>query len=239
MESICFVAASHKENILNDHLLKSPCLKRHRLILAKNYKNVSMAYKKAMKHVTEDIICLVHHDVRYPLNWDEKLLDIIKDIEKTDKEWGCLGLAGTSWEAKQVFKGNIRMFGKKWMKGDMNNFNHKKSFDTIETLDELCIIMRREVANKIKWDKKLDFHYYGPCISLQCKLMGLNNYVINNYAHHASDTNSDAYFNGSNWIDKNFQRLGIYMSKKYPFTWCGTCSIVNQHLNLPFKDYIK
>jgi len=203
-----FITASHKPEILEANLLKSKIFKKYKLIVQKNYSNVPKAYNEAEGG---DITVYVHHDVFLPDDFEDNLLSSIAEIEKKDKNWGVLGVAGVELKERRVIYGNIDDRGVQW--GDPKELPHE-----VDTLDELILI----VKNKFVFDEKLGNHFYGADICLQAKELGMKSYAINAYLHHNS-----GLLRGERPDD--FWEARDYMKEKYKHILpiATTCTIIN------------
>lgn len=164
------VCASNNEELLKKHLLSSPDINNHEIIIDRKAKNVPKSYNRAMKKATQDIVIFVHHDVSLPEGFFSQLTESIQNL--TD-DWGCLGVAGCLGSAR---------FG--YLMNRNNVWGSKASVPhEVDTLDELILIVKRD---SIIFDENIPstHHMFGPDTCLQFKSNGKKNYSILAYCTH-------------------------------------------------------
>lgn len=211
---IDFVCATNNSIVLEKNLKRSVLFKQKHLILQEGYSNVPKAYNKAMKETKGKIICFLHQDVFLPNDWENNLLLSLKKLEKIDKDWGVLGVAGVipnNYNGKQ-YVGHLLDRGSEW--GSYAGLPMK-----VQTLDELLLIIKND--NSLKFDENIPTnHLYGADICMQAQAIGKNCYSINAYCHHNSATQT---------LPENFHPAAEYFYKKWSsslpiFTTCVTFS---------------
>jgi hypothetical protein len=173
-----FVTASHNAEVLKQNLERSKIFSTNRLIVQRDYTNVSKAYNEAqLKGVKgKDVAVYVHHDVFLPPGFETMMNHFLTEASKLDPDWGVIGCAGVKLENydKKIY-GHILDRGKEW--GTSSNLPHE-----VDTLDELLLITRGDFL----FDENLEQDFYGADICMQAKLQGRKNYAINAYCHHNS-----------------------------------------------------
>lgn len=208
-----FVTASHKEEVLAKNLLQSKGIMNQSLQVMRDYNNISLAYNHAKPPVYKDhIVVYVHHDVFMPSTFLGNLNAALKKMERIDRNWGVLGVAGVSLVNNQkVFRGYLRDRGK--IIGSREGLPAE-----VDTLDELLLITRGDFV----FDENIPgTHFYGADICMQAKLQGRRNYVISAYVEH----NSSLAF-GTRPAD--FEPCKEYFRNKYidHLPIATTCTIV-------------
>lgn len=196
---IDFVCATNNETVLKNNLKKSILFKQKHFILQKGYTNVPKAYNEAMKGSKEKIICFLHQDVFLPNDWENNFLLSLKKLEKIDKDWGVIGVAGVILKDKErKYLGYLLDRGSEW--GTPTNLPSK-----VQTLDELLLIIKND--NSLKFDENIPTnHLYGADICMQSQTMNKNCYAINAYCHHNSSTHS---------LPESFEPAAKYFHKKW------------------------
>jgi hypothetical protein len=207
-----FITASHKSQVLLKNLAQSVIFREYPLKIQRNFSNVMKAYNQVGIH--DGIKIYVHHDVLLPHNFKKDLTIAIKEIEKTDKNWGVLGVAGSVCpNGQQYFYGNLSDRGKQWG-------NPGQLPTEVQTLDELILIVKDK---RLRFDEKIPSnHLYGVDLCLQANLLGMKNYVINAYLQH----NSTFVF-----MPEDFTSAREYIIKKYKGkvrNIATTCTLIDE-----------
>ena len=131
------------------------------------------------------LICC-HQDIMCNNGWLKNIHRHIEILERYDKRWGVLGVAG---EMCQV-KGGVVSFNSA---GTVGGFQKTDGsfYRPVQTVDELCLIIRREAC--LFFDEKTftHFHFYGADISLLALSKGLQNYSLMVDTTHLSDGSSN------------------------------------------------
>ncbi len=159
----------------------------------------------------------VHQDVELDsdlwLENVEKLLDNIPDL-------GIVGVAGMSEKGrdnKERRRGHISNCGEVWKYS-----NSAKNPEEVQTLDELLLIVPRQIFVKMRFDEKRfdGWHCYGADYCLSIRKKGLKAYVIPAFVYHRS-------------LRLNVEKLLKYQKKlynkhrkeyKHIYTTCGEIS---------------
>jgi len=218
--TIEFITSSHKPEILKRNLLKSKIFEKYKLIIQENYTNVPKAYNEA--HSLADIKIYLHNDVYLPDDFEENLFYSIYKVEKNDKNWGVLGVAGDAGilNTQGKFYGNLNTSGDLLRGG--TKFPH-----LVATLDELILIVKKNFV----FDEKLGNHLYGVDICLQAREEGMKSYAINAFLYHASSTWNTGL---DRQLPNDFRISRDYIKEKYKhfLPISTTCTIIPKMLLL-------
>lgn len=168
-----FVCASHNKEVFSKNLLTSPIFMNHPLIVQRNYSNISKAYNEAKK--MSGIIVYIHQDVFLPKTFEQDLINGINRINKIDKNWGVIGVAGVKLNPGKQLHGYILDRGRVWGRPISDPVE-------VDTIDELLLITKGDFT----FDENLEQDFYGADICLQAKKQGRKNYVISGFCHHNS-----------------------------------------------------
>jgi len=195
------VCASNNDDILHKHLLSSPDIQKHELIIMKNYTCVCKAYNEA-KH-TCPIVIFVHQDVFLPETFFDQLDVTVHVLE--NKNWGILSPAGIDFQKNRA--GYICDRGNKWGKPeDLPRI--------MKTADELMLIIKKSTLDKISFDEKIPSHHlFGTDICLQAENIGLVNFGIHAYCHHTSSLPIAASTKGL--LPESFKESTKYIKNKW------------------------
>ena len=210
MKEIVFITASHSRDILENNLLMSKVLDKYPLHIMQGYKNIPKAYNRA---TIDGINIYVHNDVFLPDNFEENLLKSLDAINRTDSDWGVLGVAGViaTPDNKKASYGSLLDRGMDW--DGIKEIPHE-----VDTLDELMLITKGDL---IFDDNIPSAHFYGCDICLQSTLLGRKNYVVNAYCHHNSDLPQEGRPDG-------FLEARDYIKEKYKdyLPIATTCTVI-------------
>ena len=227
---VVYVIASHKPQVLKDCFYSSPMLKdgkKRYVAIMEDYTNVPKAYNDAIDNIKADIYVFAHHDMIFPDGWEERVINSIDYLEKMGYNIGVLGIAGALMSGDQNrVTGCMNTFG-------THNIISKGLPHRVETLDECVLIMTQK--NLVKFDENIPTnHCYGVDVCILQEIKRRQNFVIDAFATHMSDTNKNgitAYkktlFGKKKLIDKSYLDAATYISEKYPTIRVGTtCSVI-------------
>ena len=135
------------------------------------------ALNLAWERAPSDLLVFCHEDVVFPEDWTTRLLDSIDRIEETDEaNWGTLGPIGRNGKRFAGFYAD-----------DITAVRYGPLPRPVETLDELCLIVRRELP--LRFDERLGgFHLYGVDLAIQCLEAGLQNYAVDAFLFHHTES---------------------------------------------------
>lgn len=191
-----FVTASHREDVLQNNLLRSPIVQKHYpLTIQRGYTNVAKAYNSFQADLYTQYVVYVHNDVFLPASFEH---DLLKALEYMPDDWAVLGVAGVSGPVRKIH-GFISDRGRTW--GSANNLPH-----LVDTLDEMLLITHGTLC----FDENLPLDFYGADICINQKIKGGKCYAINAFCEHNSSRpmggrtpsfyESEAYFRNK-WRD--------------------------------------
>ena len=184
------------------------------------FKSAPQALNWGGQRAKGDYILFIHQDVEFwSCSW-------IKDLEITLgalPDLGVAGVAGLNEEGDEVgfIKDRSCIFGKPLASPVIT-----------QTLDELLLIIPRNIFNKVKFDERIDdWHIYGVDYCLTMKRRGLKAYVIPAFVWHNSST--------SNLLGlEKYQR---YLWHKHRwhffsiFTTCGCFGWKHFFIDIPYR----
>lgn len=173
------VVVYNNERRLNEILL--PSLKnqtaKFELIPLDNtvgqFKSAAKALNNGGKQAKGKYLIFVHQDVSFSPNWLSNVLEQISLVDKTNQQWGVLGLMGVT--AGGEFAGHII---------DLHGHLYRPPLPReVLSLDEVCLVIRKD--SNLRFDESLGgFHLYGADLCLQAKVKGLANYAIDACVRH-------------------------------------------------------
>jgi len=211
------VSAVNNDSVLNSCLLASPGIgDKCDVILQRSYSDASIAYNEAISRAKTNLVIFAHQDVFFPEGWLERLGGIIADLEKSDPNWGVLGVWGVSENG--VPSGHVYCMATGRILG------HDNTPPTpVMTLDEVILIVKK--SSGLLFDSKLKgFHFYGTDICLEAKSKGMRSYSISSLCIH--NTNGYKYLPYAFWANYLFIRrkwksqLPIHTSCTIITRWC-------------------
>ncbi|MFA5023422.1 MAG: glycosyltransferase family 2 protein [Patescibacteria group bacterium] len=206
---ISFVTCVNNIEQYNEYVIhslyKNITNKKYEIVPIYNMNNqysASQALNIGISKARGNVVVLCHQDVLFYEKWIDMLFDRISEIEKTNKKWGVLGTAGINQNDDTIgvvhnMKGKIQWQSTKSAKVYLS-----------QTLDEHCMVIRKNSG--LKFDEKTfdGFHFYGADIALSALDKGMLNYGILCPLVHES---SGSLFSGKD----EFMRLLNALSKKW------------------------
>ena len=168
----------HFSNEYEHNILASSCVnyKFNQLITINNFSNLNYdslahAMNAGIEKSENEIIVIVHEDTFLPDGWQSELELAIENIQKTDPNWGVIGVAGL--DTKGIPAGHY---------SDPNNFcntfNKGESFVGASSIDEHLMIFRRELNPKAD-ENIVGIHGIGTDMVLTAIENGNKCYIIN------------------------------------------------------------
>lgn len=157
---------------LDANLRASDDLRRNpeNLLVAENPQSASIGANDLLSRSTGKYSIIAHQDVYLPKNWVGTLLDTIGRIERTDRDWGVLGVYGVQPDGAHA--------GRVWSSGLGREVG--APFDApvaVGSLDELLLVVN--MAAELRFDEALPgFHLYGTDIVQIARAAGKSAYVI-------------------------------------------------------------
>jgi glycosyltransferase involved in cell wall biosynthesis len=178
-----FVCSVTSRAVLENNLLVSPCLgasQPHQILLQENFTSAAKAYNSALEKSDHDLVIFVHQDVIFPSAWLFQLQQAIRSLERTDPNWGVLGVFGKTANGSDVghiYSNGLGIIGSPF-----------QSAQPIQTLDEIVLIFRK--SSGLKFDERLPhFHFYGAGICLAALEKGKQSYAIPAFCIHNTQFN--------------------------------------------------
>lgn len=162
-----------------------------------NFNNEYSSCSEALnigKDVSSGTYCIYcHQDLEIPPNWLDSVSSHIRDLDMS--KVGFLGMAGTS---KSNDSSSSNSEGACYLSDVVDSGRGFESFANIyrrllgkrvevQTIDELCIIGRRNLSFRFDEATFNHYHWYGADICLQALSIGLKNYAIDAECLHISD----------------------------------------------------
>jgi hypothetical protein len=135
------------------------------------------ALNQAWERSWSDLVVFCHEDVTFPPEWLERLLASLSALDGARPPWAVLGPMGRSGKC---FRGH-------GSGPDGVEALHGPLPALVETLDEMCLVVRRSLPSR--FDEKLGgFHLYGVDLCIQAVEAGLGCYAIDAPCRHSSRT---------------------------------------------------
>ena len=202
------ICASNNEAVLNDNLLRSKHINDHQLILRMNGRNVPAMYNDASKESKHEIEIYVHHDVYLKDNFFKELDAAIDKVNKIDKNWGVLGVAGARWHGRFAGYVDDNNHQLRWTDDPVHGTRLKKEDFPyrVQTLDELLLVKRKK---DFEFDTAIPsgHHLFGADLCMQARSVDRINYVVNALCRH-----------NSNWdrqLHDDFMLARRYLARKW------------------------
>lgn len=210
MTRYSIICAVNKPKVFEENLFMSPGVFAHELIVQTKYTNICKAYNDAIQSSTSDILIFVHQDVYLPRLFFDQLK---KSLEKlANVNWGVIGPAGRNCLGE--LKGNILDRAHLW--GAPLDLPAP-----VQTLDELCLILKRSTFDKLAFDEKItNQHLFGTDICLQAESQGLQNFAVLAFCSHNSTQDYH--------LPKEFKDTSNYIKTKWraKLPIYSTCQII-------------
>jgi len=222
----CVNNLTQYRNYIIGSLFKNNTTKNYELIPVLNFGNpysAAQALNIGISKARSNIVVLCHQDVIFYEDWVEMLFSRIKEVEQLSPKWGVLGTAGITKRDDTVgvvhsIKGSIQ-----WQS------NRRAKVYEVQTVDEHCMIIRRNSG--LKFDEKTfnGFHFYGPDLCLNALNSGLRNFGILCPLVH--DSSSGSLASGKS----EFMRLLYALAKK----WRGKFDFIRTPTSIIRKKSIR
>ncbi len=167
------------------------------VIALPNFNNEYTSCSEALnvgKDVSNGLYCIYcHQDLEVPSNWLEKIAGHIRELDMS--KIGFLGMAGVSKSSDApasnsegaCYLSDVVDLGKGFETlANMYRRGFGKRVE-VQTLDELCIIGRKNLQLRFDETTFNHYHWYGADICLQALNVGLKNFAIDAECLHVSD----------------------------------------------------
>lgn len=157
------------------------------------YKSCSEALNVAKMMASGENIILCHQDLRLPSGWVQNIMRHIDALDNKKVKWGVLGMAGaakTSGAPNPQSQYNVIYLSDTVAQGMSIATVFRKAFGTrkeVQCVDELCLIMKRELP--VWFDEVVcdHYHWYGADICLAAQHKGYKNFAIDAECVHLSN----------------------------------------------------
>lgn len=148
-----------------------------------NKYSVAEALNSGAEKAKGEILVFCHQDVYFLSGWLKK---VWRQIENLGNDWGVAGILGA-----ELTNGSKRKYGV-YRTGSNKEYGRRLDRPKlVQTLDEMCLIVRREVfENGLRFDERFrGFHMYGIDICLEAMKNGLKCYCLEAPVRHYSPEN--------------------------------------------------
>lgn len=180
-DRIAIIAAVNDDRVLARDLAASPLLADEGTehVFYRGARCMGEAYNAGIDGTEAPVMVFAHQDVYLPSGWERKLEAAIAAVERTDPDWGVLGIVGATAAGP--------MAGHAWSSGSAREFTHDVPLpQRAQSLDELVLVLRREAG--LRFDPELPhFHLYGTDIVQEALRLGKGAWIIDAPVVHNSD----------------------------------------------------
>lgn len=207
----CVNNMTQYRNYVVGSLLMNKTQRNYEVIPIMNFGNpysAAQALNLGISQARGKVIVLCHQDVIFYENWIDMLFERIKEIERDCAHWGVLGTAGIT--TKDVTIGVVHN-----LRGNLQwQSTRKNTVFPVQTVDEHCMVIRKN--SNLRFDEaKFDgFHFYGPDLCLTAMDRGMRNYGILCPLVH--DSNSGSLVSGKKEFMRLLNALSDKWRKKFP-----------------------
>jgi GT2 family glycosyltransferase len=193
-------------NYVVGSLFKNDTQKTYEIIPVLNFGNpysAAEALNIGLDKARGNIVVFCHQDVIYYETWIDMMYERIAEIEAGNHNWGVIGTAGITKRDDTVgvvhgIKGSLQ-----WQP------NKRARVYEVQTVDEHCMIIKRNSGLRFDPVTFNGFHFYGPDLCLNSLSKGLKNFGILCPLVH--DSSSGSLASGK----REFMRLLNALAKKW------------------------
>lgn len=212
MNSFTIISAINSIEVFTQNLGKSKCLPNAYWLFKQNPTNICQSYNEAVREAKTPYLIFVHQDVYLPSSFIDNLTWQISQLDRAGHNWAILGPAGRNGLGS--YKGYILDRTREWG-------TRKGLPEQVQTLDELCLITKREIFDKISFDEAIpNQHLFGSDICMQALELGFSNWAIDAVCYHNSNSGYD--------LPTEFWSVADYLKSKWkhrlPIN--STCAII-------------
>ena len=171
----CINNLTQYRNYIVGSLFMNKTKRNYEIIPIMNFNNpysAAQALNIGIEKARANIVVLCHQDVLFYNNWIDLLFKRIDEIERKDKRWGVIGTAGITLKDETLgvvynMKGRLQWRSTK-----------KQTIYPVQTLDEHCMIIRKNSG--LRFDERTfsGFHFYGSDLCLIALSKNMQNYGI-------------------------------------------------------------
>lgn len=196
------VAAVNDRAVLKNCLQRSPDVAEGVLPVRvmEGYSSASLAYNEALRSIApRTLVIFAHQDVYLPRGYSSLLRQRIEELERTDPDWGVLGLTGRTADGE--FAGKVWSTG-----GQIFHQNDVQLPAQIGAADEQLLVLK--AGTGLFFDDALPgFHLYGTDIIQTALSLGRKSYSIDApVVHHDKPVIN---------LDAGYRKAYRYMQKKW------------------------
>ena len=168
------------------------------------FKKIPSALNYGANFAAGDYLAFIHQDVYLPnSDWLVNTEKILNDTRDLNKDLGIAGVAGVTQKGERL--GHLKHI----------DFHYGEFVDIpkyIQCLDEQVLIVPKDVFNKVKFDERFSFHFYGHDYSLAVTEIQLRAYVIEAYVHHntpCTNIKGNDFLGEKRKFFEKWEKLGI------------------------------
>ena len=194
---IIFLTTTNNEKILNDNLLICPdFFDSYELKIIRNSTHLTKSIQEQIDKSDSDIICILHHDIRFLINFESQLLNALKKLEEIDSNWALAGVAGVKGDSIIA-----HIVDRDYVLGSTI-----QNPTEVDNLDEVLILFNKKSGIKLD-ENIISHHLWATDLCLQAKEKKLKCYVVEVLVHHNSKngfTLDASYYQEANFIKKKW-----------------------------------
>lgn len=216
-------AAVNDPAILRNNLLASPSLPSEaQIAIEEGHPTGGAAYNAALDDAEHEIVIIAHQDIYLPRGWFRVLADSLAKLERTDPNWGVLGVYGVGMDRGHL--GHVYSTGRKVGLGQPFT-----GVAEVLSLDEIILIMRK--SSGLRFDAELPgFHLFGTDICTTARKAGMKSYVVPAYCLHNS--------RGIGLLPSDFWTSYRYLRRKWraDLPLYATCAVIKPGVGPWFRS---
>ena len=162
--------------VLKDNFYSSPIFKPghpHQIMIFRKNHQLADAWNIGLRKAENEYVVIVREEVYLPKNWDLRLMDCIKQIEKLAGNDWIAGCGGQSLNAN----GELQLKGSLLRAGEAR-YRAIERVEQCETLDDAVLIMPAE--NFLEIDPEIGDQLHGVDLALQARKSGRAVFAIGN-----------------------------------------------------------
>jgi hypothetical protein len=193
---------------------------------ANNERSAAAALNFGWAQARAPVIVLCHQDVVFPRGWVDRLHAQLEDVSRRSPNWAVAGVFGR--RARQ-FLGHVDdRYGVRCL-GELPT--------PVETLDECCIVVRRELP--LRFDEGLGgYHLYGVDLCLQALEAGLDNWALDCPVKHlGAGTKDETYYQIRRALERKWRWRRLWVRRRIPAKLWGPCGPIHFGLHYALKPW--
>lgn len=217
----CVNNLAQYRNYVVGSLFMSSSKKNYEIIPVMNFGNpysAAQALNIGIKKARGETVVLCHQDIIFYDDWIDLLYKRIASIEESDKNWGVIGTAGITDRKDNTIGVVHNVAGTpQWQQ------TIKADTWPVQTVDEHCMIIRKNSGLVFDEQRFNGFHCYGPDICLNALSKKMKNYGILCPIIHESSSGS--LVSGKKEFMRLLQALADKWRPKFPIIRTTTSQI--------------